>query len=217
MTTRLSYFLFKLVLALLVASSPLILSRAGLAQVNAPASPSAPTSAPAPAPSAPVPPREVPGDEGSVQNKLYQSRPVAMLAGKSSWEEGFQTLTSSFAKIRAGLKAAGLAEEGPPLAVFLETDDDGFKFEAMVPVGAPPAGGVQLGNGIRLTTTPNGQTLKFQHRGAYDDIDSTYEAITAYLDEKGLNAANVFIEEYIKEAKTPDDNELAVDIYVFLK
>ncbi len=207
MTTRFHSFLLKLVVAALVASSPLTLAGPVLAQALAQAT----------APTNPMPPRDVPGDDGNVQNKLYQSRPVAMLGGKSSWEEGFQTLTSNFAKIRAALKAAGLNEEGPPLAVFLETDDDGFKFEAMVPVASPPTGGVQLGNGIRLTTTPNGQTLKFQHRGAYDDIDSTYEAITAYLDEKALNAANVFIEEYIKEAKSPDDNELAVDIYVFLK
>ena len=203
MTTRPYFFLFKFALVLALACSSLPLAGPAVAQVSTP--------------SAPTPPRDVPGDEGSVQKKMYESRPVAMLGGKSSWEEGFQALSGSFAKIRAALKAAGVNEEGPALAVFLETDDDGFKFEAMVPVGAPPAGGVQLGNGIRLTTTPNGATLKFQHRGAYDDIDSTYEAITAYLDEKGLNAANVFIEEYIKEAKTPDDNELAVDIYVFLK
>ncbi len=46
---------------------------------------------------------------------------------------------------------------------------------------------------------------------------STYEAITAYLDEKGLEAQNLFVEEYLNEAKSSDDTGLEVDIYVFVK
>ena len=65
--------------------------------------------------------------------------------------------------------------------------------------------------------SPGGKVMKFQHRSAYDDIDSTYEAITAYLDEKGLEAKNMFAEEYLNRTKASDDNSLEVDIYVFLK
>jgi effector-binding domain-containing protein len=59
--------------------------------------------------------------------------------------------------------------------------------------------------------------MKFQHRGAYDDIDSTYEAITAYLDEKNLESRNIFIEEYLTDPKAADDVGLEIDIYVFIK
>ena len=45
--------------------------------------------------------------------------------------------------------------------------------------------------------------MKFEHRGSYEDIDATYEAITAYLDEKGVEADNLFIEEYLNDVKTP--------------
>ena len=55
-----------------------------------------------------------------------------------------------------------------------------------------------------LAQSPSGKAIKFQHRGAYDDIDSTYEAITAYLDEKGLEARNLFVEEYLNDAKDFD-------------
>ncbi len=44
--------------------------------------------------------------------------------------------------------------------------------------------------------------MRFEHRGAYDDIDATYEAITAYLDEKGIDAQEVFVEEYLNDVKT---------------
>jgi effector-binding domain-containing protein len=59
--------------------------------------------------------------------------------------------------------------------------------------------------------------MKFQHRGAYEDIDATYEAITAYLDEKNIEAQNLFVEEYLTDPKAPDDASLEVDIYVFIK
>jgi effector-binding domain-containing protein len=74
-----------------------------------------------------------------------------------------------------------------------------------------------LDAGISLAESPSGKAIKFQHRGAYDDIDSTYEAITAYLDEKGIDARNLFVEDYLNEAKDSTDINLQVDIYVFLK
>jgi effector-binding domain-containing protein len=45
----------------------------------------------------------------------------------------------------------------------------------------------------------------FKHVGAYDDIDSVYEAITAWLDEKNLTAKGEFIEEYLNEPQGADD------------
>ncbi len=46
---------------------------------------------------------------------------------------------------------------------------------------------------------------------------STYDLITAYLDEKSLEAQDFFIEEYLTPLTSAEDPYLAVDIYVFLK
>lgn len=171
-----------------------------------------------PAPSAtPAPPADITADSATVVRLVYPAKPVASLAGSATWDQGFTSIMAAFEKVRTEMKTASLTAAGRPIAVFLETDDEGFKFEAMIPLAAPPGGGGTVGNGVRVGLTPTGDVLKFQHRGAYDDIDATYEAITAYLDEKGLNAANLFIEEYLNDVQGPDDNELAIDIYVFMK
>jgi effector-binding domain-containing protein len=198
-------------------------SAPAFAQTAAPA----PGAAPVAPPPAQIPPRSgapdmsgaAPGDAAteSVQRLVYPLRPTAALAGNGNWDNGFRTLMDAFAKVREAMKAAGLEANGRPIAVFLETDDQGFRFDAMIPLAAPPPGGAQLSGGVRIATTPTGDALKFQHRGAYDDIDSTYEAITAYLDEKGLNVADMFIEEYLNDVQSSDDNALAINIYVFLK
>ena len=70
---------------------------------------------------------------------------------------------------------------------------------------------------MKIGQTPAGKAMRFQHFGAYSDIDGTYDAITAYLDEKGIDAQDFFIEEYMNDVKDADDPALQVNIYVLLK
>lgn len=144
------------------------------------------------------------------------SRPVLMMRGKAKWDDGFETMTGAFGKLRAEAKRLELSEGGKPLTIFLESDDETFTFEAMLPLGSDP-GAKQPGDGFSFGKNPGGKAMKFEHRGAYAEIEVTYEAITAFLDEKGLLAQDAFIEEYLTEPKSAEDTSLAVDIYVFLK
>ena len=146
-----------------------------------------------------------------------QARPTVALAGTAEWEEGMRALADAVDTLRKEMGKAGLEATGNPLAVFVETDDKGFRFEAMIPIAARPDSAPALPNGMRIATSPTGKTMKFEHRGSYDEIDTTYEAITAYLDEKGLEAQNLFVEEYLSLPKSPEEDGAQVDIYIFLK
>lgn len=145
------------------------------------------------------------------------ARPVAFLSGDSDWANGFKSITGAIEKVDAAIKAAGLTPTGRPFAVFLSTDDNNFHFEAMAPIAEKPEGKTELTDGVKLGVSPSGKAIKFLHRGSYDDIDSTYDLITAFLDEKGLEAKNLFVEEYLTDTKDPGDASLEADIYVFLK
>ncbi len=145
------------------------------------------------------------------------ARPAAVISGAAEWEEGFDTITKAFNDLRAAMDKAGLKPGGKPLTVFVETDDQGFKYQAMIPLASAPPANVTLASPVKIGETPAGRTMRFEHRSAYDDIDSTYAAITAYLDEKGIEAKPMFVEEYVTEPKTADDAGLQVDIYVFVK
>jgi effector-binding domain-containing protein len=189
----------------------------------APATPASPPSATAPA--TPAPDTEtkgapgVPGipDDATTQTLDIPSRPVALLRAKSDWDSGFKSIMKSIATVEAEIAKAGLKQGGKAIAVFTETNDNGFSYEAMVPLTGKPEGKTELSNDVKIGDSPAGKAIKFQHRGAYDDIDSTYDLITAYLDEKGLEAQNLFIEEYLTDTKNSDDQALEVDIYVFIK
>jgi effector-binding domain-containing protein len=144
-------------------------------------------------------------------------RPSATFEGKANRDEIYAAIMGSLAIIRGEIDKAGLKAAGKPIAVFLQADDEGFRYRAEIPLETAPAGKTELSPAVKIGLTPVGNAMKFEHRGAYDDIDATYEAITAYLDEKGIDAQDVFVEEYLNEVKTSDDPNLQVDIYVLLK
>ena len=188
------------------------------AQQPAPPAPAAP-SAPATPPKAditPIPDQPPSLDPATTPFEL-PARPVALLRGKSTWDDGYKVIHDSFKKISDALAAEKIAVIGKPMAVFVETNDQDFKYEIMMPIEKAPEGKTGLPGDIVFGMSPAGKVLKFQHRGAYDDIDSTYEAITAYLDEKGYESRDLFAEEYLNEAKGADDAALQVDVYVYLK
>ncbi len=72
-----------------------------------------------------------PGDASDVDPIQLVAKPVLMLAGKSSWDQGFQNLVENFRILRAEAGKAGLPIAGRPLALFIETDDNGFRFEGV--------------------------------------------------------------------------------------
>jgi effector-binding domain-containing protein len=212
--------LFLAVLAALpeptVAQTPAAAPTGGGA-MQAPVSPSIDAK---PAPSTPAetgskPPPGVPDDASAVTLEL-QSRPVAFTSASAEWANGFKSVVGEIAKVDGAIKKAGLVPAGHPFALFLATDDKTFQFEAMVPLAGKPEG-KELSDGVKIGESPSGKAIKFLHRGAYDDIDSTYDLITAFLDEKGLESQNRFVEEYLTDTKEPDDANLEADIYVFLK
>jgi effector-binding domain-containing protein len=69
---------------------------------------------------------------------------------------------------------------------------------------------------IAVGETPAGRALKFVHRGTYDEVDSTYEAITNYLDDKDIEAKDAFIEEYVSDLASGPDN-MVINILVPVK
>ncbi|MBM3553131.1 MAG: GyrI-like domain-containing protein [Alphaproteobacteria bacterium] len=150
------------------------------------------------------------------QTVTVDARPAAVIKGQGKWEDAAKTLSDAIAKLNDAVVKAGLAANGRPIAVFTKTDDAGFSFEAMAPLSAAPEGAPKLPEGVSIGASPAGKALKFQHRGAYDEIEATYEAIAAYLDEKGLDTKDLIVEEYLTDFKG-DDATVDVDIYVFLK
>jgi effector-binding domain-containing protein len=150
-----------------------------------------------------------------VDEVTLPGKPAAILSGSSTWDDGFTNLRNAFRKIEDELKRAGMAPAGRPLATFVETDDSSFRYDALIPIERAPASRPPtMPPDIRFGVTPEGRAFRFVHKGPYDDIDSTYETITAYLDAKGIVVKDAFTEEYVNDAKDAQDDELEINIFV---
>ncbi len=186
----------------------------------APAASGAPAAnSPPAAPKTANPPETAkPQDEGSTGETVdLPARPFAYIEGKAGRDEIYGAILGSLGLVTREMDKAALKPAGRPLAVFVESDESGFRYHAGFPIEAAPADKAALSDGVKIGQTPSGKAMRFQHIGAYADIDATYDAITAYLDEKGIDAQDSFIEEYANDVKDPDDPTLDVEIYVLLK
>jgi effector-binding domain-containing protein len=195
------------------------------APAEAPAQPQTPATAqpvPAPSPASPAPAQQAgratlfpnPSDPSGVEEGVLVSKPTVALAGISTWDEAFDNLKKAFATIETEMKKAGIAPTGRPLTIFVDTDDNGFKYEAMVPIAQVPEGKTELTPAVKFGRTPEGKSFRFVHKDAYDEIDGTYETITAYLDIKEIVAKDAFIEEYVSDFTDAQDTDFEVNIYV---
>jgi effector-binding domain-containing protein len=180
----------------------------------APAAPAQTSPAPAAAPNTAPAQGSQSGDVFG-QNTALTAKTIVYVKGSGTWDKAFETITTSFKKIKVYLDKESLKPDGLPMTIFTATDDTGFEYEAAIPIAEapknPPHGDILLGQ------SPAGAALKFVHRGSYDDLDNTYEAITNYLDDQRLEAKDMFIEEYVTDPVTADAGKLVVNVYVLIK
>jgi len=197
--------------------------------VAAPATPAEtkpPEVAPTPAPETTAPPASTtetppPTTPPSVktadpfgEEQTLTPRKVVILKGQANWDSAFESLVGSLKTLSGFLEKQGVRPAGSSLIVYTSTDDAGFTYQAEIPVDEEPK---NLAKGMSIGNSPEGPTLKFVHRGSYDNMDNTYEAITNHLDDKKLEAKDTFIEEYVTDPlKTTEDN-LVINVFVPLK
>ena len=163
-------------------------------------------------PAAPAPLQ--PGDAFGAEVTLPE-RTIVYMQGHSNWDTAFDTIVDAFKSLNEYLAKQGIKPNGPAMTIYTKTDDSGFDFRAAFPIAEAPKDAPK--GDIAIGQAPSGKALKFVHRGSYDAMDSTYEAITNYLDDKQLEAKDLFIEEYVSDPVTTDPDKLVVDVLVPIK
>ena len=177
----------------------------------APGAPPAAAETPATAPpaAAPVQTADPFGEQITLEPKT-----VVIIKGNANWDSAFDTLIDSFKSLSALLDKQGIKPTGNPMIVYTSTDDTGFTYLAEIPVDQDPK---NLAKAMSMGKSPDGKALKFVHRGSYDNMDNTYEAITNHLDDQKLEAKDTFIEEYITDPLKTAEDKLVINVYVPLK
>jgi len=190
--------LIRYAVAGLLAIAAAAASNASCAQQSAPATPAAPAGSPAPTAPVPVAPSPAPAKPAETTNPApaapgaaqpaeptqsgegatgetvdLPARPFAYIEGKADKDEIYSAILGSLSLVKRDMDKANLAPAGRPLAVFVESDDTGFKYHAGYPLSSTPEGKSSLSDSVKLGQTPSGKAMRFEHQGAYGDIDAT--------------------------------------------
>jgi len=169
----------------------------------------------APSPADPTVPQKLQAGDAFGEQVVLPDRTIVYLKGHTNWDTAFDTLVDAFKSLHEYLDKQGIKPNGLAMTIYTQTDDTGFDFQAALPIAEspkdPPKGDIAVG------PAPSGKALKFVHRGSYDAMDSTYEAITNYLDDKQIEAKDLFIEEYATDPVAANADKLVVNVFVPIK
>jgi effector-binding domain-containing protein len=201
------------------SETPSPAASASPAATPAPAASPSPAASASPSPAAPPPaaaatPAPVQTADPFGQETTLEPRKVVMVKGTANWDSAFDTLIDAFKALNALLDKQGIKHAGNSMIVYTSTDDTGFTFLAEIPVDQDPQ---KLPKDMSIGKSPEGKALKFVHRGSYDNMDNTYEAITNHLDDKKLEAKDTFIEEYLTDPLKTAEDKLVINVFVPLK
>lgn len=201
------------------SATPSPAASASPAATPAPATSPSPAASASPSPAAPPPaaaatPAPVQTADPFGQETTLEPKKVVMVKGIANWDSAFDTLIDAFKALNALLDKQGIKHAGNSMIVYTSTDDTGFTFLAEIPVEQDPK---NLPKDMSVGKSPEGKALKFVHRGSYDNMDNTYEAITNHLDDKKLEAKDTFIEEYLTDPLKTAEDKLVINVFVPLK
>ena len=117
---------------------------------------------------------------------MLTPKTIIFMKGNSTWDKALDNLQDAFKSVYAW-STAGPRQAGPSMTIYTSADDTGFSFRPRC--RSPKRRRIRRRATSRSASRPAASALKFVHRGSYNSMDSTYEAITNYLDEKRLEAA----------------------------
>jgi effector-binding domain-containing protein len=143
------------------------------------------------------------------------AKPIVFVKGSGAWNQAFTIISGALKTVEDYVAKAGLKTDGLPMTIFTATDDHGFDYQAAIPLAAAPKDAPQ--GDVQSGQSPDGRALKFVHRGSYEALDDTYEAINNYLDDKGLESRNILIEQYVTDPASADEKNLVVQVLVLVK
>ena len=124
-------------------------------------------------------------------------------------------LTEAYGRVLAFLSRSRIAPAGAPVAITREWDpEDGWEFFAGIPIAEPPAVLPDREAQVRIGRTPEGRSVVAVHVGPYAGLETTYDAIAAYIAVHDLEPAGPRWEQYVSDPGTTPVGELITRVCV---
>lgn len=124
-----------------------------------------------------------------------------------------EAMGEAYGEIAQYMGKKGLQFAGPPYALYKNMDMSALDIEMGFPLAAAAEGEGRVESGV----LPGGEAAVGVHTGSYADIGKTYEALQAFVKEKGRDSETWCYEFYLNSPEDTPPEKLQTEIYFPLK
>jgi effector-binding domain-containing protein len=121
------------------------------------------------------------------------------------------TMGSAYAEISEFMVRNDLQMSGQPMAINRGWDEEGYRFDAAIPVSASAIGA--LSGNVRAGKSPGGRAVLAVHIGPYDNMLPTYARLEAWMAANGISEGVLSWEQYVSNPGETATHELVTHIY----
>ncbi|WP_068400334.1 GyrI-like domain-containing protein [Kribbia dieselivorans] len=114
--------------------------------------------------------------------------------------------SSTFQAVVAAAEAQGIALTGAPFGKYEGMPTD----TADITAGFPTASPLADAGDVHADTLPGGRVIRALHRGHYDTLADTYNAIWQWCQAEGHHPSDVMWENYVNDPQDPNDAEVEI-------
>lgn len=121
-------------------------------------------------------------------------------------------LSDVYGRLLAHLFQHEVQPAGAPFVIYRSMDMDDLDIEAGVPVRSslPETDDISAGE------MPGGRAVTCVHEGPYGTLGETYDAVTTWMEENGLEASGTGVEVYLNDPAETAEDELRTLIVIML-
>ena len=160
-------------------------------------------------------------DWSDLEIEITEVEPVtiAYASGTSSQESEAigQALGAAYGQVLAFLGRHSLSPAGQPLTINTSWGEDGFVFDAGIPLAAAPEDEIPEDSAVQVGATYGGKVVKAVHKGAYTGLSGTYEKVYAYVACHGLEVVDRSWDVWVSDPGSTPEEELITHVYFPVK
>ena len=141
------------------------------------------------------------------------ARPALSIRTRSSVTELPLHIGEACQRIMAYLSVIDEEPNGMPFVAYYNLDMNDLDVE----IGFPVAKSISGSEDIQASQIPGGKKLTCMHQGPYQQMEETYKAMAAYIEEHRLHPSGVVYESYYNDpARVPEEELLTLIEFLLL-
>jgi len=145
--------------------------------------------------------------------KIRQEQATASIRVRTPQAKLKEELGKAFGEVAMLLGRQGGGPAGNPFAVYHNMDMNDLDVEIGFPVARP----VRAEGRMKPSALPSGRTAMAMHKGPYEKFESTYGALTAFMQKSKVQPVGMCYEIYLNDPASTKPEELLTEIYFPLK